>query len=237
LRQGGKIGWAFRKNSPLLQKEINAFARQHRKGTLMGNMLFKRYLQDTHWAKNALAEEDLARFDKVVALFQKYATRYEFDYLMIMAQAYQESTLDHSKVSPSGAVGIMQLLPRTAASKPVGIKNIDKLENNIHAGVKYLRHVRDTYFADDAIDTLNQTLFSFAAYNAGPSRVMSLRREAARQGLNPNRWFHNVENIAARKIGRETVHYVGHIFKYYIAYRLAAEKIEQKKSVREVRNQ
>ena len=231
LRQDGRIGWAFRKNSPLLQQEINTFARQHRKGTLMGNILFKRYLQNTNWARNALAKEDMARFDSVVDLFKNYASRYDFDYLMIMAQAYQESGLDQSKVSPAGAVGIMQLLPSTATSKPVGIKDIHKLENNIHAGVKYLRHVRNTYFSDDAIDPLNQTLFTFAAYNAGPSRIMRLRREAARQGLNPNRWFHNVENIVAREIGRETVHYVGHIFKYYIAYRLAAEKMERKKTI------
>jgi membrane-bound lytic murein transglycosylase MltF len=127
----------------------------------------------------------------------------------------------------------MQLLPSTAASKSVGIGDVRQLENNIHAGVRYLRHIHDTYLADAPMDPLNKTLFAFAAYNAGPGRVMQLRREAARQGLDPNRWFHNVENIAAQRIGRETVQYVGNIYKYYIAYRLAAEKIEHKQTVME----
>ena len=107
IRQGGKIGWAFRKGSPLLEKEINAFVRQNRKGTLMGNMLFKRYLQNTRWARKALAKDDMMRFRGVVDLFKKYGDRYDFDYLMVTALAYQESQLDQSKRSPAGAVGIM----------------------------------------------------------------------------------------------------------------------------------
>jgi membrane-bound lytic murein transglycosylase MltF len=233
LRTGGEIAWAMRPRSPQLKALVNEFARRHKKGTLLGNIVFKRYLKNTKWVRNALSEKELAKFNAVAGLFAKYAARYDFDHLMITAQAYQESGLDHSKVSPAGAVGIMQLLPSTAASKSVGIGDIRQLENNIHAGVRYLRHIHDTYLADAPMDPLNKTLFAFAAYNAGPGRVMQLRREAARQGLDPNRWFHNVENIAAQRIGRETVQYVGNIYKYYIAYRLAAEKIEHKQTVME----
>ena len=233
LRSRGEIAWAMRPRSPQLKKVVNEFARRHKKGTLLGNIVFKRYLQNTQWVRNALSEKELAKFNAVVGLFAKYAARYDFDHLMITAQAYQESGLDQSKVSPAGAVGIMQLLPSTAASKSVGISDIRQLENNIHAGVRYLRHIHDVYLADEPMDPLNKTLFAFAAYNAGPSRVMKLRREAAREGLDPNRWFHNVENIAAKRVGRETVQYVGNIYKYYIAYRLAAEKIEHKKRVME----
>ena len=233
LRTGGEIAWAMRHSSPQLKKIVNAFARRHKKGTLLGNIVFKRYLKNTQWVRNALSETELAKFNAVVGLFEKYAARYDFDHLMITAQAYQESGLDHSRVSPAGAVGIMQLLPTTAASKPVGIEDIRQLENNIHAGIRYLRHIHDTYLADVPMDPLNKTLFAFAAYNAGPSRVMKLRQEAARQGLDPNRWFNNVEIIAAQRVGRETVQYVGNIYKYYIAYRLAAEKIEHKKRLME----
>ena len=201
LRTGGEIAWAMRQNSPQLKKIVNEFARRHKKGTLLGNIVFKRYLKNTQWVRNALSEDELAKFNAVVGLFEKYASRYDFDHLMITAQAYQESGLDQSKVSPAGAVGIMQLLPTTAASKPVGITDIRQLENNIHAGVRYLRHIHDTYLADAPMDPLNKTLFAFAAYNAGPSRLMKLRREAARQGLDPNRWFNNVEKHR-RQAGR-----------------------------------
>jgi membrane-bound lytic murein transglycosylase MltF len=116
----------------------------------------------------------------------------------------------------------MQLLPSTAADKNVGIPNIagtKNSENNIHAGAKYLRFIRDRYFNDPLIDEPDRVLFSFAAYNAGPARVAKLRKEAAAMGLDPNRWFYNVEVVAAKRIGRETVNYVRNIFKYHVVYR------------------
>jgi membrane-bound lytic murein transglycosylase MltF len=116
------------------------------------------------------------------------------------------------------------------------VGDIQQLEPNIHAGVKYIRFMVDQYFADEPMDALNKGLFAFAAYNAGPGRVEQLRQEAQRRGLNPNLWFNNVERIAAERIGRETVQYVSNIYKYYVAYTLAmevaAERQNAKKSVR-----
>ena len=50
--------------------------------------------------------------------------------------------------------------------------------------------------------------------------IARLRKKAAAQGPDPNRWFRNVELVAAREIGRETVQYVGNVYKYYIGYKL-----------------
>ena len=125
--------------------------KQIKSGTLLGNMLFKRYLQDARRIKNPLADSERSRFREVVSVFSKYADKYEFDVLAVTAQAYQESKLDHDTRSHRGAVGIMQLLPSTAADPNVGIKNISKLENNIHAGIKYLAFLRDRYFSDPQI--------------------------------------------------------------------------------------
>jgi membrane-bound lytic murein transglycosylase MltF len=139
--------------------------------------------------------------------------------IRIAALAYQESGIDQRKRSPAGAIGVMQLLPSTAADPNVNIRKIDVMENNIHAGVKYLRFLHDRYFKDEPMDALNRMLFTFASYNAGPSSVIRLRREAGESGLDPNIWFRNVEIMAARGLGRETVQYVSNIYKYYIAYR------------------
>jgi len=184
----------------------------------------KRYLRNNRWAKNATSEQELKKFRSTVGLFKKYAARYEFDWLIIMAQAYQESGLDQNVHSRTGAVGVMQLLPSTAAGPPINVEGIDNVENNIHAGVKYLRFIVDEYFDDGEINDLNKTLFAFAAYNGGPNRIVRLREEAAEQGLDPNRWFKNVELLAARQIGREVVQYVSNIYKYYVAYRLITER-------------
>ena len=107
VRSGGHIAWAFRKNSPKLAAELNAFVKRTRKGTLLGNMLLKRYLKNTRFVKSATSAEELERFHKTVGWFQEYAAKYNFDWLMLAAQGYQESGLDQSARSRAGAVGIM----------------------------------------------------------------------------------------------------------------------------------
>jgi membrane-bound lytic murein transglycosylase MltF len=151
----------------------------------------------------------------------------------VAALAYQESRIDQSVRSPAGAVGVMQMLPSTAKDPNVNIPNINDLENNIHAGVKYLRFLRDQYFEKEPMDEANKTLFTMASYNAGAGRIAKLRSEAEKTELDPNVWFRNVEVIAARRIGGETVQYVSNIYKYYTAYRLTAEKLETKRKVKE----
>ena len=229
LRSGGQIAWAIRKKSPQLQNVINQFIKSHKKGTLKGNILYKRYLQNTKWVRNALAEKEFQRFKDAVKFFKRYSQQYGFDWLMIAALAYQESGIDQSKRSPAGAIGVMQLLPSTAADPNVNIRKIEVMEHNIHAGVKYLRFLHDRYFKNESMDTLNKMLFAFASYNAGPGRVIKLRKEARESGFDSNIWFRNVEIIAARRIGVETVQYVSNIYKYYIAYRFIVKEFSQKK--------
>lgn len=224
FRENGSIAWAVQKGTPKLKAQVNAFVKSHKIGTLMGNMLFQRYLKHNKYVKNSLAAKDRRRFEKTAPFFKKYAGMYEFDWLMLAALAYQESGIDQSKRSPVGAVGVMQILPSTAGDRNVNIKDIYKIEPNIHAGTKYLRFLSDQYFSDSEINSLNRMLLSFAAYNAGPGRVSGLRRQAKKMGLDPNVWFRNVEIVAAKRIGRETVQYVSNIFKYYTAYRLIAEQ-------------
>jgi membrane-bound lytic murein transglycosylase MltF len=213
------IGWAFRKNSPQLAAALNEFVAANRAGTLMGNILINRYLRDTKWAKRALDNEGRIRLQSLAVIFQRYGDQYDMPWLLLAAQGYQESGLDQSVVSPAGAIGIMQLLPSTAADPNVGIPDIETAENNVHAGAKYLRFLYDRYFADSAdMDDLNRALFSFASYNAGPARIAKLRGKAQDMGLDPNVWFRNVELVAAQDIGRETVQYVSNIYKYFLAY-------------------
>jgi len=233
VRTGGELGWAFRKNSPKLKQVINEFVEGHKQKTLLFNTITKRYLKSTKWVKNALDKEDLKRFSDADEFFIKYADQYGFDWLFVAALAYQESRIDQSVRSPAGAVGVMQMLPSTAKDPNVNIPNINDLENNIHAGVKYLRFLRDQYFEKEPMDEANKTLFTMASYNAGAGRIAKLRSEAEKTELDPNVWFRNVEVIAARRIGGETVQYVSNIYKYYTAYRLTAEKLETKRKVKE----
>lgn len=230
VRSEGELAWAFRKNSPELQKALDEFARMHGKGTLFGNAKFRDYLKNTKYVKNAATKEEVAKLLRTIQFFQRYAAQYDFDWLMLAAQGYQESRLDQNVKSRVGAIGVMQVMPATGKELAVG--DIKQIENNIHAGTKYLRTVLDRYFPDAKFDALNRCLFAFAAYNAGPARVAGLRRKAEARGLDPNVWFGNVEQIAAEEIGQETVRYVGNIYKYYVAYQLIVAEQQEKDAAR-----
>lgn len=221
-------GWAFRKGSPELASLVNEFGKDHRQGTSFGNTLLRRYFQNTKWISNVSSDEDRAKFRQTVEFFKKYSGEYGFDWLLVAAQGYQESRLDQSVQSAAGAVGVMQIKPSTAAGDPINISDVSQTEPNIKAGIKYMRFMMDQYFKDAPMDKINKGLFAFASYNAGPARVAKLRKMAQDEGLDPNKWFNNVELIAGREIGAETVTYVSNIYKYYVAFKLV-EEAEQKR--------
>jgi len=228
VASGEQTAWAVRKDNPQLKQLLDEFITPRAVGTSFGNTLVRRYLQNTKWVKNSASPEEMKKYAAMVALFQKYSGQYGFDYLMIAAQGYQESLLDQSKKNPSGAVGIMQVIPKNAAASPINISNVSTADNNIQAGVKMLRNIEDQYFNDPAIDPVDKTLMVFASYNAGPNRIARLRKQAASEGLDPNKWFGNVELMVAKDIGQETVTYVSNIYKYYVAYKLAAKQAGSK---------
>ena len=227
-------GMVLRQGSPKLKAAADEFVKKNAKGTAVGNTLYKRYVKSTKLLPNMHDKKTVAQVQALRKTFQKYGDQYKFDWLLLVAQGYQESALRQEAVSHVGAIGIMQVMPKTAAGHPLFIKNINIVENNVHAGVKYMRFLVDNYFDNPGIDTLNQHLLALAAYNCGPGRMIQLRKKAKAKGLNPDVWFDNVELIAAKEIGRETVQYVSNIYKFYASYRALDYYVSQsgKKLVR-----
>lgn len=232
IASGEQTAWAVRKDNPQLKQMLDEYMASHAVGTSFGNTLVRRYLQNTKWVRDSTSAEEMKKLEALSAIFKQYAGQYGFDYLMIVAQGYQESLLDQSKRNKSGSVGILQVIPKYAAASPINVANVSTVDGNIEAGVKMLRNIEDQYFNDPNIDQLNKTLMVFASYNAGPNRVAKLRRQAAEQGLDSNKWFGNVELVAAKEIGQETVTYVSNIYKYYVAYKLALEQSEAKQKAK-----
>jgi membrane-bound lytic murein transglycosylase MltF len=231
VRTGLETGWLVRKNSPKLLASLNEFLQRYPEGSKERNLLLREYLKKLNHVRNAASQEEAAKLQRTAELFRKYADRYQLDFLLMAAQGYQESRLDQGAKSHVGAIGIMQVMPATGKELAVG--DITSLEPNIHAGVKYVRKLEDTYFNEAEINDLNKALFSFAAYNAGPGRIRELRQRAAKRGLNPNVWFNNVEVVTAEVVGREPVQYVSNIYKYYVAYKLMMEQRELRLKARE----
>ena len=233
VRTGGQIAWALRRNTPQLAEAVNSFIKANPKGSLSYNTILKKYFQSTQWVKNAGSDAERKKFQDMAQLFRRYGDRYNFPWLLLAAQAYQESTIDQSKKSQVGAVGVMQIKPSTAEGNPINIKGVDvSADRNVEAGAKYLRFMIDRYYKNEPMERIDKGLFAIASYNAGPARVAGLRRKAQTMRLDPNRWFGNVEVVAARDIGRETVQYVSNIYKYYVSYTLIAAQQEQRRKAR-----
>ena len=230
LRDDGKTGWAIRKGSPRLAAEIDEFfanwvMKQGVAAARMGS-----YMQRVKSLKDPTASSEYQRFEQTLALFEKYGERYRFDPLMLAAQGYQESQLDQSARSAVGAIGVMQLMPATGAEMKVG--DIRVTEPNIHAGTKYMDRLMSRYFPDANFSEGNRPLFAFASYNCGPGNVARARKEAKRRGLDPDKWFNNVEIVVAEQVGVETTTYVRNIYKYYVAYKLTLDAHNEAEAAR-----
>jgi membrane-bound lytic murein transglycosylase MltF len=220
LKEDTQLGWAMRKQSPQLKAVLDAFIVSGRAKGLFQSLLRNADV-NVRRTRNATGGSEMKKFEATIKLFQRYAQQYQFDYLMLAAQGYQESRLDQNARSSRGAVGIMQLMPATGTDMKVG--DIQQAEPNIHAGTKYMSRLIDRYFKDARFDEQNRSLFAFASYNAGPGNISMVRKRAIKEGINPDVWFNQVEHIAARSLGQETVHYVRNVFKYYVAYKLAQQ--------------
>jgi membrane-bound lytic murein transglycosylase MltF len=230
LKKDVKTGWAIRKDSPKLKAEIEEFLQQARKvSTLQARQSLA--LSRAKKFRNNTSDAEVKRFQQTLALFQKYGQKYGFDPLMLAAQGYQESQLNQNAKSHVGAIGIMQVMPATGAELKVG--DITVAENNIHAGTKYMDQLMTKYFPDAKFSESNRPLFAFASYNAGPGRIAQMRKEAAKRGLDPDKWFNHVEIVTAEKVGIETTTYVRNIYKYYVAYSLTMQMQAEQKKARE----
>ncbi len=231
LRAEAYTGWAVRKESPGLMEVATEFyvTELKKRGVLEARQAtyFKRIKQ----INNNTAGADYKRFEATIKLFEKYGAKYGFDPLMLAAQGYQESRLDQDAKSHVGAIGVMQIMPATG--KELGVGDIQEIEPNIHGGAKYMDQLMTRYFPDAKFSDDDKPLFAFAAYNAGPGRIAQLRKLAAQRGLDPDKWFNNVELVVAEKVGMETTTYVRNIFKYYAAYRLTMEAQATARKARE----
>lgn len=231
VHSGSVTGWAIRKDSPKIKEVLddyytNFVAKQGHKSDRSWN-----YSKRLKALKDATGSEDYKRFESLLGLFRRYGKKYGFDPVMLAAQGYQESQLNQNAKSHVGAIGVMQVMPATGKELKVG--DIKITEPNVHAGTKYMDLLMRKYLGDARFDENDRTLFAFACYNAGPGNIARMRKEAEKRGLDPNKWFNNVELVTAEKIGIETTTYVRNIFKYYVSYKLQLETRKMANKARE----
>ncbi|HUP56552.1 MAG TPA: transporter substrate-binding domain-containing protein [Bdellovibrionota bacterium] len=227
FRKEVEVGWAVRKGSPELLKELNAFIPKVRKGTLLGNTFGQKYFDNLSRLHRDfdLAAQKISNYD---ASIKKYAKQYGFDWRLLAALCLEESQFRQEIDNKFGAVGLFQIKQSTADEPYVSVGPIRgkaNADNNIHAGVKYLAWLKKSFFdSEDQLSEDERLRMMLAAYNAGPARVQEAIGKARRMGLNPHVWFRNVE-VAMLSLGvPETVLYVSEINKHYVSYLLLGIK-------------
>ncbi len=227
----GQLAWAVRNNNPQLLASLNNFIeRQAKPGRYLSNVLFNKYFNDNLWLQSdGLTSESIDQLSQLRPYFELYADFYNMDWLLIAAVAFQESRFRNHLISSRGAVGIMQILPSTAMAPQIAIPDIHELEQNIHAGTKYLAYLKQQIFSGPDYTAEESLNFALAAYNAGQTRIRQLQREAEREGLNPYVWFYNVEQIARRRIGHETVNYVLSVQRHQTTFSSTLSLIEERR--------
>ena len=226
----GTIGWAIRKDSPQLAAILNEFYHELRQEAGHARARLRQLHRGSGALQDPTGSADCKRFEDTARAVQKYGEQYSFDPLMLAAQGYQESQLDQNARSHVGAIGIMQIMPATGAELKVGDITDRRTQRARRREVHGLAH--DEVPPDSHFDETNRTLFAFACYNAGPGNIARMRKEAVKRGLDPDRWFNNVELVTAEKIGTETTTYVRNIYKYYVAYRLLVDVQEAQEKAR-----
>ncbi|MYM64131.1 membrane-bound lytic murein transglycosylase MltF [Pseudomaricurvus sp. HS19] len=223
------IAWALRDDQPQLLQQLNQFIKKEYRG-LFYNVTYEKYFKnsrkiESHLAQRLVPGEPLSPYDDIV---RPMAKQYGMDWRMVVAQMYQESKFNPKARSFAGARGLMQVMPRTA--RELGFSNLQEPQNGIAAGLAYMHWLEQRFPGD--IDMQERLLFTLAAYNAGAGHVQDARRLAAQQGLDPNRWYDNVERAMLllsraehyKKArfgyvrGREPVNYVKNIHDRYLNY-------------------
>jgi len=227
VTSGLKAAWAVRKNNPQLLAKLNeAIASVLTEDRKTFNREFNQYFKTTHWIENPFSKS--TKF-ALAAHFQKEAAAFGMNWHRLMAQGFQESALNPDAKSPTGAVGIMQVLPSTA--EWLGVPNYEEVEGNIHAGAKYMDNLMKRWAREPGITADNRFYFALAAYNAGPGRVGTYRKQAQALGYNPDVWFGSVERIPLHRGNLETVMYVRNILNYAMAYQSAYDRALQREKM------
>ena len=218
LRDVGKTAWLVRAHNPLLKARVNLFLSGAADLTAKPDPELERGLKSLVYVINPFTPEHSRSISRFEPAFRNAAAEFRLDPRLLLAQGFLESRLNPKAKGAGGPTGIMQILPATARKLGVGDQSLP--ENNIRAGAKYLRQLMDKAGAGSDTDTENIMLFALAAYNAGPERIRVLRSQAKQRGLDPDRWFDNVEIVAAEQISRAHVQHVGNVYKYYQAFRM-----------------
>lgn len=125
----------------------------------------------------------ISRYD---GFFKHYGRKIGWDWRLIAALCYQESTFDPQARSFAGAQGLMQIMPGTADHLGLPRHLMNDPERNIEAGTRYLKELEGELRA--VADRTERKNLAMAAYNCGLNHLRDAMRLAERDGKDPHQW-------------------------------------------------
>lgn len=224
LPQSVDTVWAVPQGKPQLLAELNRFIASRSGSSLPDKALVatQRYITDDSDGHVA-SPEQLSSSDKLgffAPMFQLVATANNMDWLLLAAIGQKETSLNPVIRKKGGPTGLMQINPLTA--RKMGVTNPHDNQQNVTAAAKYLAYLRDMFNGPN-IRPDDQMAFMIAAYNAGEGRIQQLRKKAAAQGLDPDKWNGNVEKVAKQTGTGGLRDYVASVTRFYSSYRSASK--------------
>ena len=227
------LGWLVGDDKEDLEEELKAW---YKPGMLAEVKKEEEFLLSNRAVRRRVFAPMLNRAGGVIShydgFFQRYASTIRWDWRLLAAQCYQESTFDPKARSWAGACGLMQIMPGTADHLGLSRANIYDPEQNIAAAVRYLAQLERNF--SDIREHSERTKFVLAAYNGGHFHIRDAMALARKNGRNANNWrevepfvlglsqpqYYNdpeVKNGYMR--GSETVDYVRKIHERWNGYR------------------
>ena len=227
------LGWLVGDDKEDLEEELKAW---YKPGMLAEVKKEEEFLLSNRAVRRRVFAPMLNRSGGVIShydgFFQRYASTIRWDWRLLAAQCYQESTFDPKARSWAGACGLMQIMPGTADHLGLSRANIYDPEQNIAAAVRYLAELERNF--SDIREHSERTKFVLAAYNGGHFHIRDAMALARKNGRNANSWrevesfvlglsqpqYYNdpvVKNGYMR--GSETVDYVRKIHERWNGYR------------------
>ncbi len=229
-----RIAWATRKNSPDLLKEVNKWITSAKKKSfyhVVYNKYFRNKKSYRRRIKSDFFSKNTGRISAYDDIIRQNAERIGWDWRLLSSLVYQESRFDPIDTSWTGAGGLMQLLPSTAAE--LGLTDLNDPTANVYAGTTYLKKLWNNW--KNIPDTTQRLKFVMASYNCGLAHVRDAQRLAEAFEEDPLMWDDNVEDymlkLSSQEFfthpvvrygfvrGREPYLYVKEIFLRYDHYR------------------
>jgi membrane-bound lytic murein transglycosylase F len=229
------LGWGVRKqNSDRLAESLNMWISTFGNSNFY-SFLYAKYFRNT-WSAHIVKSDYYTLLTGKVSPYdlqiKTLCDTIQWDWRLLASLIYQESRFKPDVISGQGAVGLMQVLPATGRIFGIDVKTSP--ENNMRAGVLYIRYLQD-FFSTRVPDENERIKFILAAYNAGEGNIIDAMKLAEKHGKNPLIWDNNVAYYLLKKTepayyndpvvksgfcrGYESVNFVAEILERFSEYK------------------